>query len=40
MLTLELASYVLEIPNDEYTPLSPNLIGHSTLSHELWQVIS
>ena len=32
MLTLELASIVLEIPNDAYTTLSQNLIGCSTLS--------
>ena len=32
MLTLELSSYVLHIPNDAETPLDQNLIGCSTLS--------
>ena len=32
MLTLELSSNVLEIPNHAYTTLSQNLIGCSTLS--------
>ena len=35
MLTLELSSHVLEIPNDAYTTLSRNLIGCSTLSQDL-----
>ena len=30
MLTLELSSTVLKIPNDAYTTLSQNLIGCST----------
>ena len=34
MLTLELSSIVLEIPNDAYTTLSRNLIGCPTLSEE------
>ena len=32
MLTLELCSYVLEIPNNAYTSLIQTLIGCSTLS--------
>ena len=32
MLTLELSSYVLDIPNDAETPLGQNLIGCSALS--------
>ena len=39
MLTLELSSYVLEIPNDAYTTLSQNLIGYSTLSQETYDAI-
>ena len=39
MLTLELSSYVLEIPNDAYTTLSRNLIGCSTLSQEYCKLI-
>ena len=35
MLTSELSSHVLEIPNDAYTTLSRNLIGCSTLSQDL-----
>ena len=34
MLTLELSSIVLEIPNNAYTTLSRNLIGYLTLSQE------
>ena len=34
MLTLELSSIVMEIPNDAYITLSRNLIGYSTLSQE------
>ena len=34
MLTSELSTYVLKIPNNAYTTLSQNLIGCSTLSHE------
>mgnify|MGYP001796864326 CR=1 FL=1 len=34
MLTLELSSIALEIPDDAYTTLSRNLIGCSTLSQE------
>ena len=37
MLTLELSSIVLEIPNDAYTTLSRNLIGYSTLSQECYE---
>ena len=39
MLTLELSSYVLEIPNDAYTILSQILIGSSTLSQEHCKLI-
>ena len=39
MLTLELCSIVLEIPNDEYTMLSRNMIGCSTLSQECYKRI-
>ena len=39
MLTLELSSIVLEIPNDAYTTLSRNLIGCSTLSQEYCKLI-
>ena len=34
VLTLELSSYVLEIPNDADQTLSQNLAGCSTLSQE------
>ena len=39
MTTLELSSYVLEIPNDGYTTLSQNLIGCSTLTQEYCKLI-
>ena len=39
MSTLELSSYVLEIPNYAYTTLSQNLIGWSTLSQEQCKLI-
>ena len=39
MLTLELSSYVLEIPNDVYQTLSQNLICCSTLSQECSKLI-
>ena len=39
MLTLELSSIVLEIPNDAYVTLSQNLIGCSTLSQECGNLI-
>ena len=39
MLTLELASIVLEIPNAAYTTLSRNPIGCSALSQELCKLI-
>ena len=39
MLTLELSSVVLEIPNDAYKTLSRNLIGCSTLSQEYYKLI-
>ena len=34
MLTVELSSYVLGIPNDAYTTLSQNLIDCTSLSQE------
>ena len=39
MLTLELSSYVLGIPNDAYTALSQNLTGCSTLSQGYCKLI-
>ena len=39
MLTSELSSIVLGIPNDAYTTLSPNLIGCSALSQEYCKLI-
>ena len=39
MLTLELASRVLEVPNDVCTTISQNLIVCATLSHESWKLI-
>ena len=39
LLTLELSSIVLEIPNDAYATLSQNLIGCSTLSQEYCKLI-
>ena len=39
MLTLELSSIVLEIPNDAYSTLSQNLINCSELSQEYCNLI-
>ena len=39
MLTFELSSDVLEIPNDAYTTLSPKLIGCSTFGQEYCRLI-
>ena len=39
MLTLELPSIALEIPNDAYTTLSRNLIGCTILSQEYCKLI-
>ena len=39
MITLELSSYVSEIPNDAHTTLSQNLIGHLAHSQECCKLI-
>ena len=39
MLTLELSSYVLEIPSNAYTTFNQNQIGCSTPSQECWKLI-